>query len=214
MVLCVETVFQRYRLLLLDINSKSNELPKYIDSPSDVNINSLFQQFSDSSELDFKQLTAICIVSGPGSYTGIRISYAFGSALSFALGIPLTSINTHELLRETIPSADELPLLTLIHARAGELFYGCFNVSSRPEYGHLELKSLKRSIWGDAPLIVVSNNESLLKTIEWKNEDELIFVENLSHETLAKAVIAHFARHGSLIRPLEEPFYQKDVYIR
>ena len=50
------------------------------------------------SGIELKELSAIAISSGPGSYTGLRIGTSTAKGLCYALGIPLISINTLEVL--------------------------------------------------------------------------------------------------------------------
>lgn len=44
--------------------------------------------------MDFRSLDAVCISSGPGSYTGLRIGTSTGKGLCYALGKPLLSVET------------------------------------------------------------------------------------------------------------------------
>lgn len=52
----------------------------------------------EKSGKEFSQLDAISVTAGPGSYTGIRVGMATAKGLCFALGKPLITINTLELL--------------------------------------------------------------------------------------------------------------------
>ena len=45
-----------------------------------------------------KQLQAVVISAGPGSYTGLRIGVATAKGICYALSIPLISVNTLELM--------------------------------------------------------------------------------------------------------------------
>lgn len=44
--------------------------------------------------VDFRSLDAVCISSGPGSYTGLRIGTSTAKGLCYALGKPLLAIET------------------------------------------------------------------------------------------------------------------------
>ncbi|WP_184891048.1 tRNA (adenosine(37)-N6)-threonylcarbamoyltransferase complex dimerization subunit type 1 TsaB [Candidatus Cardinium hertigii] len=50
------------------------------------------------SKHDRKELSAIAISSGPGSYTGLRIGTAVGKGLCYGLGIPLIAVPTLEAM--------------------------------------------------------------------------------------------------------------------
>lgn len=47
---------------------------------------------------DLKSLDAVSVISGPGSYTGVRVGMASAKGLCFACDIPLLLINTLEAM--------------------------------------------------------------------------------------------------------------------
>lgn len=47
-----------------------------------------------------KMIKGLVVISGPGSYTGLRVGISCGNALSFALKIPVVGINRLEILAE------------------------------------------------------------------------------------------------------------------
>jgi len=52
------------------------------------------QEVIDSANLTLKEIKAIAISKGPGSYTGLRIGTSTAKGLCYALDIPLISIST------------------------------------------------------------------------------------------------------------------------
>ena len=58
----------------------------------------LIQELFASSKIKIKKLNAIAVSSGPGSFTGLRIGVATAKGLSFALKIPLISMNSIEIM--------------------------------------------------------------------------------------------------------------------
>ncbi len=71
---------------LLTPQSASSQLAPIID------------QLLKGSKISSKEIKAIAVASGPGSYTGLRIGVATAKGLCFALQIPLIAINTLELM--------------------------------------------------------------------------------------------------------------------
>lgn len=57
------------------------------------------------SNAKFSDLTAIGVVVGPGSFTGIRLSIAYAKGISIGLNIPVIGINVFELYLEQTPDA-------------------------------------------------------------------------------------------------------------
>ena len=52
------------------------------------------QEMFDQCGLTPKQLDAVCVSSGPGSYTGLRIGVSSAKGFCYALGVPLLSVPT------------------------------------------------------------------------------------------------------------------------
>ncbi|HPM32843.1 MAG TPA: tRNA (adenosine(37)-N6)-threonylcarbamoyltransferase complex dimerization subunit type 1 TsaB [Chryseolinea sp.] len=58
----------------------------------------LIDEVKKLTSIELIELNAIAISSGPGSYTGLRIGISTAKGLCYALGIPLISINSLEIL--------------------------------------------------------------------------------------------------------------------
>jgi tRNA threonylcarbamoyladenosine biosynthesis protein TsaB len=73
----------------------------------------------ERAEVDFKELDAIAVGVGPGTFTGLRIGIATARALATAAGVPLRRVSSLAALAAGIDSLVRLPL---IDARRGEVF--------------------------------------------------------------------------------------------
>ena len=58
------------------------------------NLNNFIQGVLSEAQIFIKDLAAVSLVSGPGSYTGLRIGAATAKSLCYALNIPLISIDS------------------------------------------------------------------------------------------------------------------------
>jgi len=76
--------------------------------------------------LDFKDLNAIAVSMGPGSYTGLRIGVSAAKGLCYALTIPLIAIDTLELLARKI-TIDSGVIIPMIDARRMEAYTAIFD---------------------------------------------------------------------------------------
>lgn len=70
-------------------------------------------------------ISLICVTSGPGSFTGLRIGMSYAKGLCFGLQKPIISISNFELLAYQAPK-NALPIYTLIDARHGRAYMGIF----------------------------------------------------------------------------------------
>ena len=78
-----------------------------------------------NSELKPKDLSAISVSKGPGSYTGLRIGVASAKGLCFALDIPLISIETLKILSENTSNTGIV--IPCLDARRMEVYSAVFN---------------------------------------------------------------------------------------
>lgn len=77
--------------------------------------------------IGMKQLDAVSVASGPGSYTGLRIGISTAKGLCYALGIPLILIDSLTALAER--AAEQFPnkqIVPMIDARRMEVYTTVF----------------------------------------------------------------------------------------
>lgn len=79
-----------------------------------------------SANLNFKDINAIAVSKGPGSYTGLRIGVSAAKGLSFSLGIPLISIATLKNLAKKVKE-DNGYIIPLLDARRMEVYSAVFD---------------------------------------------------------------------------------------
>ncbi|MBR3413455.1 MAG: tRNA (adenosine(37)-N6)-threonylcarbamoyltransferase complex dimerization subunit type 1 TsaB [Bacteroidales bacterium] len=65
-----------------DPNAHSSRLSPFIE------------QLMKECDMELRQLDAVCVSSGPGSYTGLRIGVSTAKGICYALSIPLLSVPT------------------------------------------------------------------------------------------------------------------------
>jgi tRNA threonylcarbamoyladenosine biosynthesis protein TsaB len=78
--------------------------------------------------LELGDLSGIVINKGPGSYTGLRVGFAFAKALSFASGVPILGVNALEALADNQANKMDFDLcLPMMDARRMEVYTAVYD---------------------------------------------------------------------------------------
>ncbi len=112
------------------------------------------------SKLSLDDIDLICVASGPGSFTGIRIGLATAKGLCMGKQIPLFAVNTLKLLAYNFKGY-QLPILPFIDAKMQEVYAALYNGSMKkliPPQNAKPLEFLKQInkkvlIVGDAAIV-------------------------------------------------------------
>ena len=86
------------------------------------------EKILSDTKISAKDLEAIAVSEGPGSYTGLRIGVASAKGLCLALGIPLLAISTTAILANLASSNLDCPqhIIAMIDARRMEVYCAHF----------------------------------------------------------------------------------------
>jgi tRNA threonylcarbamoyladenosine biosynthesis protein TsaB len=75
-----------------------------------------------------KDLHAIAVVQGPGSFTGLRVGIATAKAMAYALGIPVVAVDTLDVIAHQVSKIEDRPrridLIASVDAFRGQSFWG------------------------------------------------------------------------------------------
>ena len=84
----------------------------------------LVESVSRDAGIQLKQINAVALTHGPGSYTGLRIGTSTAKGLCYALDIPLISVGSLELLafQGNLQNASRALLCPMIDARRMEVY--------------------------------------------------------------------------------------------
>jgi tRNA threonylcarbamoyladenosine biosynthesis protein TsaB len=84
--------------------------------------------------ISYKDLSAVCVSKGPGSYTGLRIGVSTAKGLCYGLDIPLISIPTTEVLAKNYAKklSENDIICAMIDARRMEVYCAFYNHLLQP----------------------------------------------------------------------------------
>ncbi len=124
MILSIETSTKICSVALHNQGVLLAESTLYVDKSHSEKLAILIKNLLSYAEITTKDLTAIAIASGPGSYTGLRIGTSTAKGLCYALSIPLIAINTLEAMAQGVASTltKEALLCPMLDARRMEVY--------------------------------------------------------------------------------------------
>jgi tRNA threonylcarbamoyladenosine biosynthesis protein TsaB len=79
----------------------------------------------EHSGVEFKDLEAVAVAIGPGSFTGLRVGLATAKGICQGLGIPVIGISSLEAMASQWPEGT-LPICSIIDSRKGEVSAALF----------------------------------------------------------------------------------------
>ena len=86
----------------------------------------MIDDISQRIELDMKEIDAIAISGGPGSFTGLRIGSATAKGLGLALDIPLIHVSTLKAMAYNIFDSESL-ICPIMDARRAQTYTGVYH---------------------------------------------------------------------------------------
>ena len=163
------------------------------------------------SKIKPKDLSAISVSKGPGSYTGLRIGVASAKGLCFALDIPLISIETLEILSQNI--SNKGIVIPCMDARRMEVYSAVFNnKNDRIRDTMAEIlteNSFKEYLSTDEVYFIGNANKKIKEIITHKNA---CFIDNVLPSSRQMGVLSFKKFNENQHEDLNnfEPFYLKD----
>lgn len=162
-----------------------------------------------------RELTAIAVSAGPGSYTGLRIGTSTAKGLAYALSIPLISVSSLDTMIEQIPTGllnvDDM-LLPMIDARRMEVYTKATTVNRKVVF-ETQAKVLEGSSfseYSDKRLILFGNGAT--KAHEILLHPSKVAIKNMSPSATGMVKIAHEKFVAGIFEDVAyfEPMYLKE----
>ena len=164
--------------------------------------------------LAMRDIEAVAVSIGPGSYTGLRVGLSTAKGLCYAMNIPLITINTLEIMGFAVKEdADEL-ICPLIDARRMEVFMAVYNRLLQPivspQTMRIDKNSFTKLLSSHKVLFCGSGSKKLQTIISDSNALFSNTVGNASH----LAPLSHncFCKEEFADLAYTAPMYLKEFY--
>ena len=179
------------------------------------NLTLIIQELINEAGLSMKDLSAVSVASGPGSYTGLRIGAATAKGLCYALDIPLITVDALtslcELARENHP---EKNVCALIDARRMEVF-GLIQNSKGETVKNISADILEEDSYSEyEPFVYFGDGASKLTEL-WANrniESDLTIKSSASGQI--RIAFEKYQKQEFEDVAYWEPFYLKDFVVQ
>lgn len=183
-------------------------------------ITNFIREAMETAKIDYRQLDAVAVSKGPGSYTGLRIGVSTAKGICYAADLPLMAIDTLEAMaygmKEKLSSqiTENDLLIPMIDARRMEVYAAIFDAKLN-------------KIQDTAALVIDENSfEELQKDHHlWLFGDGAPKLKKVFENQTNISIIEGFKPSAAFMRPLAEkalrekdfvdvayfePFYLKD----
>ncbi len=169
-----------------------------------------------SNKLQMKDLSAVAVSQGPGSYTGLRIGVSSVKGLCYGLSIPMIAIDTLEILARQVKIENGL-IIPMIDARRMEVFCAVFTHDYKLKQG-IEAKVIDNASFADLKGLekVYFIGDGAMKCAEVLQADNFIFNPSIvypSAREMAEISFNYFQNNNFVDVAYFEPYYLKDFVL-
>lgn len=169
----------------------------------------------EGAGISLKDIEAVSLGKGPGSYTGLRIGAASAKGFCYGLKVPLVAVNSLESMKEPFLGLNYDYIVPLIDARRMEVYTAVYDGNTGREVSETEAKILDEGSFEefkDKKILFIGDGAKKAKDIlrlsnaDFK-EDVYPSARYLINKTLAKIDRKEFEDTAYF-----EPFYLKDFH--
>lgn len=167
----------------------------------------------EGAEISLKEIDAVSLGKGPGSYTGLRIGAASAKGFCFGLKVPLIAVNSLETMVEPFLEQNYELIIPLIDARRMEVYCAVFDGKTGKMLTDTEAKILDEDSFLD-----LQGKKVLFIGDGAKKAEQILQISTATYQAevypsaqfLIKKAVEKF--NNKLVEDVAyfEPFYLKD----
>jgi tRNA threonylcarbamoyladenosine biosynthesis protein TsaB len=176
------------------------------------------QQLLQATSIHLKEIDAVAVTAGPGSYTGLRVGFASAKGLCYALKKPFITIGTLEVLTASALALNEqmavenILFCPMIDARRLEVFTAIYQqnltVYMQPCALILNELSFEKELSKNKILFFGSGSEKW--KLLCKHPNALFQSVSITPESFSKSTNLRFSEKKFTELAYSEPFYLKE----
>jgi tRNA threonylcarbamoyladenosine biosynthesis protein TsaB len=164
--------------------------------------------------LTYKDLSAIAVSHGPGSYTGLRIGVSAAKGLCFALDLPLIAVDTLKVLASQATISTGL-IVPMIDARRMEVYSAIFTADCE-RVRDVQAEIINENSFEDFQEILYFVGDCAEKCSAVLAKKNFVFLEKIKYPSANEMSALSFEKYkiaDSVDVAYFEPFYLKDFLI-
>ena len=162
-------------------------------------------------QLNYKDLNAIAVSQGPGSYTGLRIGISAAKGLCYALDIPLIAVDTLEILARQL-QVSEGCIVPMIDARRMEVYSAIFDAQYQ-KLRETQAEIITEDSFATIEGTVYFVGDSTEKCATTLTQSNFIFKDNIvypSANEMSYLSDEKYKKNDTVDVAYFEPYYLKD----
>ncbi|NOS85971.1 MAG: tRNA (adenosine(37)-N6)-threonylcarbamoyltransferase complex dimerization subunit type 1 TsaB [Ignavibacteria bacterium] len=166
-----------------------------------------------SAKSDIKDIDAIAVTIGPGSFTGIRVGLALAKGIAFGLDKKIIPVDNFALTLNRLQEFTQAKkYCVLLEAKLPEYYFAVYENGVIIENGSETLENLAKTIQKDTIMVGDFDDETQLKHCYFS----ILNVKDMMNEFAAMTKIAQNAFNSSNLEEAKEiqPLYLKDFNFR
>lgn len=169
----------------------------------------------EGAQITLKDIEAVSLGKGPGSYTGLRIGAASAKGFCYGLKVPLIAVNSLETMIEPYLSQKYDVIIPLIDARRMEVYCAVFDGNSGEMISETEAKILEEQSFKELEgkkILFVGDGAKKAQEILQISEADFNSDVYPSAKYLIKKSVEKFNQKDFEDVAYFEPFYLKDFH--
>ena len=169
----------------------------------------------EGAGISMKDIEAVSLGKGPGSYTGLRIGASSAKGFCYGLKVPLIAVNSMESMLEPFLGQNYDYIIPLIDARRMEVYTAVYDGRNGEEISETEAKILDETSfeeYKDKKILFVGDGATKAKEIVQLPDADFNDEVYPSAQYLVKRTLEKIQRKEFEDVAYFEPFYLKDFH--